>query len=265
MQHSAIRKKNELVTLFAKTDSPIDECLVYKISEDNSFAQIEYTPSITEIKTNLFSTDITLPNEDSILYILFKGQPIVIIVGSPTKRFLYYRVTSGQVVPFEQFSYNGDTIISGDMIDIGIGFYMHTLTYSGPSIIEVDNRQFLVKSPYSAVASVLNGTIHLQNNVWQLIAIPRTTDKVKEYFVDRLSDKYGVPAEDMIEICTAYFGDENRFRSYIPAVTNPLTSNNFPLVYDDNSSSEITGFWVKLKDLTNLVPDINNITLSWES
>ena len=265
MQHSFIRNRGETVSLFAKTNSQIEECLVYKIAEDDSFSPVTYVPSISEISQDLFKTDIILPSEDCILCVLFKKQPIVVIVGEPTRRFVYYRVVSGDNVPFEQFSYSGDPINSGTLTDLGIGFYMNTLLETYPSIIEVDNTPFPVKFPYSTIASVMNGNIKLQNDVWQLIAIPRMTTTVKEYFVDRLAAKYNLAAEDMIEICTAYFGDENKFRSYIPGITNPLTSNNFPLIYDDASSKEITGFWVKMKDLVGLVPDINNITLSWES
>jgi hypothetical protein len=111
----------------------------------------------------------------------------------------------------------------------------------------------------------LSGTINLQNNRWQLIAIPVQDVKVKEYFVDRLADKYGLQPEEMIEICNAFFGSDNLFRSYIPGVTNPDSANNFPLVYNDNGSLEVTGFWVKMKDLTGLVPDVNDIVFEWST
>ncbi len=265
MQHSFIRKKNELVTLFAKTNYEEEECIVVKIREDNSFVDTAYIHDIQQIKTDLFSTDIILPDEDCTLCILFKNQPIVVAVGEPKKRFIYYRVSDDQVIPFIQFSYSGEIVDNGDMAGIRNGFYMHSLIHAEPSIIQVDNKVYPVKFPRSVIATEMDGSILLQNNVWQLVAIPKTSEKVKEYFVDRLALKYSVEAEDMIEICTAYFGDENRFRSYIPGVTDPLTSNNFPLIYSDNANNEVTGFWVKTKDLTGIVPDVDNVIFEWNA
>lgn len=264
MQHSAIRNKNETVTIFARTRNTSDECLVSKLFSDGSFHSINYTPNIHNLGDDLYSTDITLPNEDCIVYILFKKQPIVIIVGSPSKSFLYYRVNTGQNIPYNIVSDSGDAISSGTMNELSNGFYFVDVSEHNGSIITVDNKSFPIRFPYSG-AGALYGTIKIQNNTWQLISIPRNNANVKEYFVDRLANKYGANAEDIIDICTAYFGNENKFRSYIPGITNPSTSNNFPLVYSDGSSREITGFWVKTKDMTGIVSDIDNIIFEWSS
>jgi hypothetical protein len=115
-----------------------------------------------------------------------------------------------------------------------------------------------------ATSNGCSGTIKIQNNAWQLIAIPKEDSKVKEYFVDALSSKYNCEATDIIDICSCYFGDEDRFRSYIPGVTKPETSNNFPLIYTDDTNNEITGFWVKTKDFSSLLSQ-NYLIYEWNS
>jgi len=115
----------------------------------------------------------------------------------------------------------------------------------------------------SAGGGSCSGTIKIQNNAWQLIAIPRNVGNVKEYFVDRLATSYGVAPESLIDICNTYIGGEGRFRSYIPGVTNAATSNNFPLIYDDGVNREITGFWVKTFDFTAATGH-DALLFSWE-
>jgi len=266
MQNSAVRSKSETITMFVNTNnSASQQCAVYKILDDNTFSPVPYTPDIIEIETELYSTVITLPNEDCTLCVLFKGRPIVIRVGNPTAKFIYYRIVAGLDVPYNHFYPDGVAISDGLLNEAGAGFYFRDVHDFPSSIIVVDRKHFRIKLPYGLSSSETSGTILIQNNVWQLIAIPKENVNVKEYFVDRLSLKYSVPAKDMVEICTAYFGNENKFRSYIPGVTNPATANNFPLVFADGTSREISGFWVKIKDLTGLVPDVNGVKFDWSS
>ena len=264
MQHSAIREPSEQVTVFVKTRSSNDECLVWELSNDGTYAQINYTPDIQDVDTNIYSTSITMPDHDCTLFLLFKNEPLVISVGSPDKFFVYYRVAAGQTVPYAHIADNGEEISSGDLAELTNGFYAHKVEGYDESIMIVDNRPFPVRIPYTLSSDCeTSGNIKIEDNVWQLISIPVEGVKVKEYFVDRLAEKYSADPRDMISICTAYFGDEDRFRSYIPGVTNPSTSNNFPLVYTDAGHREITGFWVKTKDLSGVVPDVNDVVFDW--
>jgi len=110
-------------------------------------------------------------------------------------------------------------------------------------------------------SGISNGIIELEVG-WQLISIPiqygywdssihshihdnSTIAKIKNYIVDQIEDIQGVAANTLIEIFNAYPGDLNAFLSFIPGVTNPLSSNNFPLTYEDGAFREILGFWVK--------------------
>ncbi len=265
MENIAIRGKGDIIPVFVKTNDQGDECLIYKFLNDNSFSLLPHESTITEIEEDIYSTSISLPDEDCIIIIKFKMQPIVIFVGNPPKRFIYFGSEEGKEISYSHFKTDGDPIDNGDLIEIISGFYYHDVRDNADSIIEIDEIPYRIKMPHCEGVGSTSGTVLLQHDVWQLLAIPRENVNVKEYFVDRIASKYSLAPEDMVDICTAYFGSENKFRSYIPGITNPLTENNFPLVFSDDGNLEITGFWVKLKDLTGLVPDVNDISFEWSS
>ena len=114
-----------------------------------------------------------------------------------------------------------------------------------------------------------SGTIELEEN-WNLVAVPIRTgwwDSIththvhdgvtvatfKNYILDQIEDLYGA---DKVEVANAYLGDNQFFYSFIPGVTPESSPNNFQLVYIDNDSEEISGFW--LKSLHT-----NTMTISW--
>ena len=103
-----------------------------------------------------------------------------------------------------------------------------------------------------------SGTIELESN-WNLIAIPikygwwdstlhkhihdnSTISTFKNYVLDQISDIYGT---GKVEVANAYLGDNQFFYSYVPGVTPDSSPHNFQLVYLDNTSEEISGFWIK--------------------
>ena len=110
-----------------------------------------------------------------------------------------------------------------------------------------------------------SGSIQIEPDRWQLVSIPVkygyfdvsngvlindsfTRAKIKEYVIDQLEYKYGSPANQLVEVCNTYIGDDNFFKSFVIDITNPLSSHNFELVYHDVSDitrEEITGFWLK--------------------
>jgi hypothetical protein len=103
------------------------------------------------------------------------------------------------------------------------------------------------------------GTIEFEPLTWQLVAIPIqygfwstalhrhehdgvTTAKFKNYVLDQIEDLYGI---GKVEVANAYLGDIQAFYSFIPGITPENSVHNFQLVYTDNDSEEISGFWVK--------------------
>jgi len=260
------KPKDTNVAIYSFSDQE-DTFISHKLLNDNTFVEIEHSPDSTEISENFTATSFHTPDEDCIVCSLYRGQPVCFNVGLPDRKFIYYAVNEGVDVSYVHMSGNGTEISSGIMSEAGNGFYYIPIeTDNDFSFVIANGVPFLIKTSLSEVTVVeTSGTIKIQNNVWQLIAIPRSESKVKEYFCDRLADKYNANASDMIEVCSAFFGSENKFRSYIPGVTKATTSNNFPLIYSDDNSEEVTGFWVKTKELSGIVDDIDNITLSWES
>lgn len=103
------------------------------------------------------------------------------------------------------------------------------------------------------------GTIDLDYG-WQLIAIPvlygywsdvthkhvhktDTQAKFKNYVLDQVVDLYG---SNIIEVANTYPGDLQAFLSYVVGSTPISSPHNFNLIYTDNNSYEISGFWIKI-------------------
>jgi hypothetical protein len=55
----------------------------------------------------------------------------------------------------------------------------------------------------------------------------------------------GNPVQSYIKVVNTYIGDNNYFYNYIPGVTNPLSTHNFPLAYLDGDRVEYVAFWIK--------------------
>jgi hypothetical protein len=260
------KAKDANVAIYSFSNKP-DTFIGYKLLNDNSFINIDHTPDSIELAQDFTATSFRTPNENCIICALYRGEAVCFNVGVPNKRFVYYAINENRDIEYTHLTIEGDDIATGVLDEAGSGFYYLNITITEPlSIVLIDSVPFVVKTAIEeTTVQPTAGVIKIQNNVWQLIAIPRDGDNVKEYFCDRLAAKYNANAADMIEVCSAFFGNENRFRSYIPDVTKASTSNNFPLVFKDGAASEVTGFWVKTKDLTGIVNDIDNITLSWTS
>lgn len=119
-----------------------------------------------------------------------------------------------------------------------------------------------------------SGIIEVEENVWQLCAIPMSTgywdkDKhkiiknslikstVKNVIIDQIEDVYNKPAKDIIKVINGYTGDNNQFRNYVPGFTKDSSKHNFQLVYQDEDMDvpdgvtkfEVSGFWIKAKNM----------------
>ena len=114
----------------------------------------------------------------------------------------------------------------------------------------------------NSFSSIQKGSIIQIEKGWQLLSIPIKTgyfdkDKkvlvhktttlanIQNYILDQIESLYNVKAEYYISIANTYTGDNQFFYNYIPGVTNPLSTNNFNFVYDDNGNEEYIGFWIK--------------------
>lgn len=113
-----------------------------------------------------------------------------------------------------------------------------------------------------------SGRIKLNNNVWQLIAIPVEGQNINDYFLNNVEAQIQIyddtkDIEDVIEVVNAYPGHLDKFLSYVPGVTSTASENNFTLTVDDGSVKEVVGFWVKTKDY-KLITGGDDIIFEWD-
>ena len=129
-------------------------------------------------------------------------------------------------------------------------------------------RGFDLWSPQVVMGGFGNGSIQIEFG-WQLIAIPVqygywnmashelvhdnvTVAKFKNYVLDQIIDLYGA---NQVEVANTYTGDNQAFYSYVVGSTPESSPHNFQLIYQDGSSYEISGFWIK--SLNNIPMTIN--------
>jgi len=102
----------------------------------------------------------------------------------------------------------------------------------------------------------VSGTIVLQPNSWQNIAIPVPGVRVKEYFLDKVAAIVEADASTVIEVVKAYGSNDvnsSKYQVFIPDLTNPDSSTNFELIQSDGEAREITAFRVKTKDFEGTI------------
>ena len=236
MRLSAFKKKGEVVYL---SDIPL------KVYQTDTFSYAELTPS----------NPITLPNEDCFVIFEFTKGFDIVRVGAPNV-VMWLKGLSGD---FKQFSYDGTYVgtITAELV-FNDYYKVVPLTLS-KGWFEQDNHKVAFSVPYVLpTQAVWSKRIILQPNRWQLIAIPEPTWKVKENFLDKIAEVTGAPASNSVLVVNTYFGSEDKFTSFVPDFTNPLSPSNFPLVYNDSGVQEITAFWVKTT--SNLT---DNLVLDW--
>ena len=127
--------------------------------------------------------------------------------------------------------------------------------------------------PPPAGACLSSGLIEVDPDRWQIIAIPMeygfwdktqskivndgvTRSKFLNVVIDQIEDVYNVPASDLMIVANAYIGSINQFYNFVPGLVTESSVHNFPLVYldddfltGDNIKKEITGFWIKAKEM----------------
>ena len=277
MQHSALRPKNEPVTVFTHTEiSPIN-IDVYQLDNANNFTQLS-SPPVVHIVDDFYKATFTTPNADVWLCIVFGEEPIVIRVGNPDNKFIYYTGLSGQplgspvLLNYKRISTIGtllqtgtltEAILAGSPVD-NPGYYYFIPSDEDTSIIQIDEEEpFLFKLPYLGENAGTNlfGEIEIEAGRWQLISIPvrygywndavspgqlvhdgSTIARVENYVVKQLEDKYG---SGVVSSLNTYYGDNNFFYNFIPGTTSPASPHNFELTFMDGTRSEVSGFWIK--------------------
>ena len=251
MRSSQLRQKNENICMFSNSNKP-DSVKIYKFDKDYAFTDIsEDSPNIVQMSNNHKKYEFTAPNEDCQLCSIFNGYPVMLTIGSPEVRFLHYEGKTGATVPFKRIDDTGAEIESGNLTELGEGFYYHVPSDLGLSIYIVHGKSQILKVPYIVGPDSLSGKILLQKDKWQLLAVP-IDGKIYEDFVKKIEDKYNVVGSDIFEAFNAYPAtatQNSETLNFIPGVTNINTKHNFALkMTDSDGADEILGFWCKTKN-----------------
>jgi len=260
MQHNATKLPGENIDIFSYAPN-INKFLMYKITNDGVVLNIIPTWVIESIGQDLCKVNITLPDEDCIIFCLLNDQPVFIRVGDPAVRYIFYDKQLGQTIPYNRVDTLGNELESGNLTEYGRGLYGFIPTNEIFSIIQCKHLVSPLAVPYDVNGACgHDGLITLQRSVWQMIAIPIDAN-VYEGFLEQLEEQAGVPITNLVEVVNCYRGDQNKFLSFVPGVTDIESVHNFPLTYNDNGSLEIVAMWVKCKQWIHTTEDV---TFRWE-
>jgi len=271
MQHNSFKAQGESVDIFAQTNKP-NSLSVFKITETDTMIDVSpVTPVINTLGANLRKTNLTMPLENSTVVAFLNEEPIFIRVGTPKIRFTFFagKNQTGLTIPYEMVNQiDGALLESGNLMEFGQGLYGFNPINTGDAIIKCKGLVFPLRVPYVVDAAGTSGKIYLQENAWQMLAVPKANAKIYEDVILPIEAQTGLAASDIFEVFNAYpyINSQNReFLSFVPGTTNPASKHNFQLVYTDiNGEREITGFWCKTKAYTALNGG-NVIDFSWVS
>lgn len=261
MEHNSSKLHGENIDIFSYATN-IYKFKMYKIGNDGVLYDITPDYEIISIGQDLSKVNVTLPSEDTIVCCVFNEQPIVLRVGKPDVRYIFYTKYPQDYLPYTRVDTIGNLIEAGNLEEYGVGFYGFVPSDLVYSIINVKGVITPLAVPYDVNKACGNdGTILLQRGVWQMIAIPVDAN-VYDGFLNRLEEQSGVPIADLIEVVNCYRGDLNKFLSFVPGLTNYESIHNFPLTYKDNESLEIVAMWVKCKQWIHTADDV---VFEWET
>jgi len=256
MRTNNVYKPGDLVRCVVPKEVPDENIFLWKYI--NGLTKDVYTFTTTIIDDFKYITT-TAPSEDSNLLLKYNDMVEYIRIGNPPVNLIlhYIKYKDSETLDYEQYDYSSNLLNQGELSDIGDNFYIAPDITVQSSFYNVMGNIITLTLPssYLTLCDVNEGTVLLQRGNWQLIALPYEGN-VAEDFIDILADNQGVPAEDLVEICSAYPGHINKFLSYIPGFTNKSSEHNFKLYYTDNSSHENTAFWIKCKEWTHTTDDI---------
>lgn len=260
MRHTNLKAKGSTATVINTADVEIE---LYKYTKDNGLVDMS-SPEIIGIGSH-YKVEISLPDEDC--HILIKWGEIVdvIRVGYPESLVLFIGEV-GESYSYKQYGLDGGLIIEGTLTEAGHGLYYYEPTNVEDSYYELNTHWITTYKVHSAevVGGTYSGTIVLQPNRFQAIAIPVTGRKVNEYFLDKIAETVGADANTVINLVKSYpssDASEKKFQVFVPGLTNPDSSTNFELVQTDGVVTEITPFYVQTKEFPE---GMDTIEFTWD-
>jgi len=260
MRSNNLTKINQLKTIVLPDTILSSSINIYVYISGTSTTPLSSTITV---KGSFKYITFTTPNYDCVLLVDYAGGSEFIRVGAPPVYLILKYIKYGtEPITYTQYDYNSVALRSGVMNSLGNDFYVSNNVSLVESFYVVMGGivTLTLPSSYYSLCDYDNGTLLLQRGKWQLVGLP-LNGKVASEFIDTLALQEGVLGSDLIEICSAYPGHIDKFLSYIPGFTLTTSEHNFDLYYVDNTSKEITAFWVKCKNWTHTT---NDILFSWK-
>ena len=260
MRHTDFRDKNSAFNIISDSKS-ITKVFKFMLGSD---LELLHTLEATEI-ANYYTTAVSTPNEDCFLLLKSEKGCSIIRVGNPDILVVAYAEDVNLTLPYKQLSSaDGAKLDEGNLTEIGEGFYYVKPASYIKSFFDLGNG--ILKTlvvPYKINATATNrGTVRLESNRFELIAIPIKNATVAEYFLAKVEEVTGKSASESIELVKAYPSNSissGKWLVYIPNVTKDTSINNFKLIEDDNGADAYVPFLVKTKVLDE------PIVIEWES
>jgi len=163
MQHSAIVKKNENITIFTYTNLEDPYINVWKLDESGNFELLVDAYTVYQLNENYFKCTFKSPNDDCILCIKFGDFPTFVRVGNPKVRLMYYNDVINDTISYRQIDVNtGNIINEGTLLELEHGFYYKNIPTESYSIIEIKNsfgyiEPNILKLPYTTSSEPISG------------------------------------------------------------------------------------------------------------
>ena len=246
MDHKVFVDKGEEFNIVDQKDGDV---LVWKYTIADGLTE-EDTLTLEAIEDEYKATG-TAPDADCYLLVKRNKKINIIRVGKPDPLVIAYTGDTDKTYPYQQNDMDGAELSSGDMTEIGEGFY-----YAEPDPVE--NSYFILNEKYTHTFVTpfpdgsVNGTIRLQNATQQYISLPVKDKQVAEYFVDGVCDILGKAEDEVFQLLKSLPSTEDSsgtFKVYKPGTTKRSSSGNFYLYTEDSDSiGEYRSFLCITKD-----------------
>ncbi len=251
MRHNWFKAKDTSFKIIDKSDSDIE---VMKFTLIDGLTVLDsVTPTA---KGDFFIAEIATPNENCWIFTIQNGACGMVRVGSPEILTIGYTGIEAQTHTHSQYDMDGTEVGTGDMTEIGKGFYYcEPFTLSASFVVLLDEIIKPLVVPYGGVkdgSGGSSGIIKIESDRFEMVSIPVRGQTVHSYFIAKIEEATGKPASESIELVKAYPSNslsKDKYIGFVPGVTNPAGSYNFKLVEDDAGDDAIVPFLVRTKVL----------------